>query len=176
MFVPGVCCLTGAQPSPIYCNYKINKIKKIISLIAAMDKKRVIGKDNKLPWKLSSDLKRFKKLTSGKPVIMGRKTFESIGKPLSNRINIIITRDKNYRKENCVSVHSADEALEAAKGADEVMVIGGEQVFREFLPKAGKMYLTFIDKNFEGDAYFPEFDENEWEEIKREEYEENGLN
>lgn len=140
----------------------------IVSLIAAMGRNRVIGKDNSLPWKLPEDMKRFKEITSGKPVIMGRKTFESIGKPLPNRLNIIITRDKNYKAEGCVVVHSLGQALKSAEGNEEAMVIGGEQIFREFLPKAGRMYLTLIDCDFEGDAHFPEYNENEWKEAKRE--------
>ena len=140
----------------------------IISLIAAMSRNRVIGKGNKLPWSIPADMKRFRELTLGKPVIMGRKTFESIGKPLPNRKNIIITNDKNYRAEDCFVVHSVDESLKAAKGSEEVMIIGGEQIFREFLPKANKMYLTFIDKDFEGDAYFPEYKKKEWKETKKE--------
>ena len=147
----------------------------IISLIAAMDRNNVIGKGNKLPWKLSADLKRFKELTLGKPVIMGRKTFESIGKPLPNRINIVITRDKNYKANGCIAANSAEEALKAASGNQEVMVIGGEQVFKEFLPMAGKMYLTFIDENFEGDAYFPEYNKTEWKEARRENRKDNSL-
>src|SRR3989338_4888563 len=109
---------------------KNNKIlKMIISLIAAVGKNNIIGIDNKLPWKLSADLKRFKTITSGKPVVMGRKTFESIGKPLPNRTNIIITRDKNYKADGCVVVHSAEEALKAAEDANEIMVIGGSQIY-----------------------------------------------
>jgi len=145
----------------------------IISLIAAVGRKNVIGKDNALPWKLSADLKRFRKITSGKPVIMGRKTFESIGKPLPNRKNIIITRDINYKAEGCIVVHTVEEALNAAKGSIEVMIIGGQQIFQEFLPKANMMYLTFIDDDFEGDAYFPEFDMKEWKETFREEHKPN---
>ena len=129
----------------------------IISLIAAVGKNNVIGTDNKLPWKLSADLKRFKAITSGKPVAMGRKTFESIGKPLPNRTNIIITRDKNYKADGCVVVHSAEEALNAAKGNAEIMIIGGEQIFKEFLPIANKLYLTYINYDFEGDILFHEF-------------------
>ncbi len=147
----------------------------IISLIAAIGRDRVIGKGNTLPWKLSADLKRFKQITSGKPVIMGRKTFESIGKPLPNRINIIITRDEKYKAEGCVVAHSAEEALEDAHGNNEAMIIGGSQIFKEFMAKANKMYLTFIDADFEGDAYFPEYNKNEWKEIHKEEYNNNGL-
>lgn len=139
----------------------------IVSLIAAMGRNRVIGKDNFLPWKLPEDMKRFKEITSGKPVIMGRKTFESIGKPLPNRLNIIITHDKNYKAEGCAVAHSLGQALKSAEGNEEAMVIGGEQIFREFLPKADRMYLTLIDCDFEGDAHFPEYNENEWKEVKR---------
>ena len=106
---------------------------------------------------------------------MGRKTFDSIGRPLPNRTNIIITRDKNYKADGCVVVHSAEWALDVAKGNEEIMIIGGEQIYREFLTKANKMYLTIIEKDFEGDAYFPEYDKNEWKEVHREEHENNGL-
>ena len=147
----------------------------IISLIAAMSRNRVIGKNNKLPWKLSADLKRFKGITSGKPVIMGRKTFESIGRPLPDRTNIIITRDKNYKAEGCAVAYSATEALKEASKSNEVMIIGGEQIFKEFLPIANRMYLTLIDEDFEGDAYFPEYDVNEWKEVSREEHSDNSL-
>ncbi|MBI2651863.1 type 3 dihydrofolate reductase [Candidatus Woesearchaeota archaeon] len=139
----------------------------IISLIAAMGKNRIIGKNNSLPWRLPEDMKRFKQLTLGKPVVMGRKTFESIGKPLPNRTNIIITHDKNYKAEGCIIVHSVKEALKTAEGNKEVMIIGGEKIFREFLPIADRMYLTFIDEDFEGDAYFPEYDKEEWKEVRK---------
>lgn len=147
----------------------------IISLIAALGKNRIIGNDNSIPWKLPADMKRFRELTTGKPVIMGRKTFESIGRPLPNRTNIVITTDKNYIADGCIVVHSVDEALKAAKG-NEIMIIGGAQIYRQFLPIANKMYLTFIDKNFEGDSYFPEYNKHEWKETSREEHaDENGL-
>ena len=147
---------------------------QIISLIAALGKNNVIGVDNKLPWKLSADLKRFKAITSGKPVIMGRKTFESIGRPLPNRTNIIITRDKNYRAEGCIAVHDLDGALKAA-GDGEIMVIGGAQIYAEFLPRAHRMYLTIIEKEFDGDAYFPEYNDHEWKIIHKEDHEDDGL-
>ena len=142
----------------------------IISLIAAMGKNRIIGKNNSLPWKLPEDMKRFRELTQGKPVVMGRKTFESIGKLLPNRKNIIITHDKNYKIKDCVVVNSINSALKAAKGSKEIMIIGGEQIFREFLPMANKMHLTIIEEDFDGDAYFPEYNKNEWKEVKREEH------
>ena len=148
----------------------------IISFIAAMGKNRVIGKDNSLPWKLPADMKHFHDLTVGKPIIMGRKTFESIGKPLPNRTNIIITRDQNYKAEGCIVVHSADEALKAAGNVEEIMVIGGSQIYKEFLPKANKMYLTFIDAEFEGDAYFLEYKIEEWKETSYEEHERDAEN
>lgn len=140
----------------------------IISLIAAIGRNNVIGKDNSLPWILPEDMKRFKELTFGKPVIMGRKTFESIGKPLPNRKNIILTKERNFKADGCVAVHSVNEAINAAKESKELMVIGGAQIYKEFLPTANKMYLTFIDEDFEGDAYFPEFDRKEWKEVSRE--------
>lgn len=146
------------------------KIKMIISIIVAMDKNRVIGKDNKMPWHLSSDLKRFKQLTMGKPIIMGRKTFESIGKPLPGRINIILTKDANYKQEGCIVVHSVDEALKFCEGNNEVMVIGGAKVYMLFLPMTKKIYLTLVDGEYEGDTYFPEIDMKKWEEVRIEEH------
>ena len=140
---------------------KFKKMHQTISLIAAVGKNLVIGNENKLIWKIPNDLKRFRELTSGKSVIMGRKTFESIGKPLPNRKNIIITRDKNYSAQGCIVVHSAKEAINFA-GEGEVMVIGGAQIYKLFLPTASKMYLTLVDKNFDGDAYFPRWKDSEW--------------
>lgn len=142
----------------------------IISLIAAMGRNRVIGKDNALPWRLPADMKRFKNLTLGKPIIMGRKTFESIGRPLPGRTNIIITRDKDFHAQGCVILHSLDEAITSADGAEELMVIGGSSVFQQFLPYAKRIYLTIIDEDIEGDVFFPEFDKNEWHERERIEY------
>ena|SRR3989338_6130186 len=142
----------------------------IISLIVAIGKNNVIGNKNSLPWSLPADMKHFKELTSGKPIVMGRKTFESIGKPLPNRKNIIITRDRDYKAEGCIVVHSLNESLKAAKGNQEVMVIGGSQVYKEFLPKVDKMYLTLIDADFDGDVYFPKYDIKEWEEESYEEH------
>lgn len=138
-----------------------------ISLIAAMGKNKVIGKNNSLPWHLPADMKRFRELTRNKPIIMGRKTYESIGRPLPDRKNIIITKDKSYRAEGCIIAHSINEALSSAEGADEVMIIGGANVYRQFLPIADKIYLTIIGKDFEGDAYFPQYG-NEWREVKKE--------
>ena len=142
----------------------------IISLIAAMDRNRVIGRANALPWSMPADLKHFRDLTRRKPVIMGRKTFESIGRPLPDRVNIIITRDPAYQAPGCVIVHTADEALKAAGNAEEVMIIGGGEIFSMFLSQTHRMYLTRIDADCKGDARFPEFPENEWATVSEEEH------
>ena len=142
----------------------------IISLIVAMGRNRVIGKDNALPWKLPADMKRFREITTGKPVIMGRKTFESIGHALPKRTNIVMTRDADFRTDGCIVVHSPEDALHAAMGAEEAVVIGGSSVFEQFLPKIGRMYLTIINEDFEGQSLFPEFDMDEWYEVERREF------
>ncbi|MBI4033078.1 MAG: type 3 dihydrofolate reductase [Candidatus Blackburnbacteria bacterium] len=144
-----------------------------ISLIAALGRNRVIGKNNRLPWKLPADLKHFHDLTVGKTVVMGRRTFESIGRVLPNRINIVITSDKGYPAPGCKIVHSVDEALKAFGEDEEVMIIGGASIYEQFLPLATRMYLTQIDEDFEGDAYFPMFDPEEWVETEREEKRDN---
>ena len=142
----------------------------IISLIAAMAKNRVIGKGNKLPWDLPADMQHFRDLTHGKPVIMGRKTFESIGHPLPKRPNIILTRESEYHAEGCTIVHSSEEALAAAGNAPEIMILGGTNVFEQFLATANRIYLTIIDHEFEGDIYFPKFDETIWKVTSQEEH------
>ena len=146
----------------------------MISLIVAHDENRVIGFNNAMPWHLPGDLAYFKKTTMGKPMIMGRKTFESIGKALPGRTNIIITRDPNYQKEGIVVVHSLDEALEVAKKENkEIMIIGGEQIFRLALPIADILYVTKIQHVYQGDTYFPEYG-TEWKKISEsEEFETN---
>ena len=141
-----------------------------LSLIAAMADNRVIGRDNKLPWRLSADLKHFKALTLGKPVLMGRRTFDSIGRPLPGRHNIVITRDPDYRAEGCSVVHSLEEALQAASDSDEIMVIGGAQLYEQLLARADRLYLTLVHAEVEGDARFPEFDSGEWQEASREDF------
>ena len=141
-----------------------------ISFVVAMGRNKVIGRNNSLPWNMPADMKHFKKLTLGKPIIMGRKTYETIGKPLPNRKNIIITRDQDYKAEGCIVAHSIEESLQSAENAEEVMVIGGAQIYKEFLPKANRIYLTIIDHDFEGDTHFPEYNEEEWQEIEREEH------
>jgi dihydrofolate reductase len=142
----------------------------MISIIAAISKNRVIGNKNKLPWKLPADMQHFVSITKGKPVIMGRKTFESLGKPLPNRINIVLTSDKNYHQDGCVVVHDINGALNAAKEHGEVMVIGGAAIYEQFLPLAGRMYLTLIEGEFEGDAFFPHFNASEWFELESQQH------
>jgi dihydrofolate reductase len=133
-----------------------------ISIIAAIDENNVLGKDNKLIWHLPADLQHFKELTSGHHIIMGRKTWESIGKkPLPNRTSIVITRDKNYKAEGCMLVHSLDEALAAVKNDEEVFVIGGAEIYKQAMEKATKMYITRVHHAFQGDTFFPEIGK-EW--------------
>ena len=165
----------GASKRPLYTSVRV-RTKMIISLIAAMGKNKVIGNKGKLPWNLPADMKYFRDKTRGKPVIMGRKTHESIGKPLPKRLNIIVTHDNEYKAEGCVVVHSADEALKAAGNVEEVMIIGGSQIYKEFLPKANRLYLTKIDSEFEGDTYFPEYKIEEWKEVSYEEHEKDAEN
>jgi len=140
----------------------------IISLISAMGKNRVIGINNRLPWKLPADMKWFREQTMGKPIVMGRKTFESFGaKPLPGRTNIIITHDTNYTANDCVIVHSIDDAIKAANSADEIMVIGGSSFYEQMLTRTDRMYLTYIHHEFEGDSWFPDYNPEKWQEIKR---------
>jgi len=142
----------------------------IISIIAAMDHNRLIGSENQLPWHLPADLKYFKKITTGKPILMGRKTHESIGKPLPGRLNIIITKNKQYSALGCKVAHSIEDALSMADNHPEVMVIGGSSLYKQMLPRAQRMYLTQIQGDtFTGDAYFPEWNKSEWYEIERDE-------
>lgn len=136
-----------------------------ISLIGAMGERRVIGAGGKIPWHLPADFKHFKEITTGHPVIMGRKTFESIGRALPGRTNIIITRDAAYHADGVVVVASPEAALAAARGAegaDEAFVLGGGEVYKLFLEQADKVYLTEVLGSFEGDAFFPELDGEEW--------------
>lgn len=130
----------------------------MISIIVAMSQNRVIGREGELPWHLPEDLKRFKKITLGHPVIMGRKTFLSIGKPLPGRENIVVSRNASYQHEGISVVPSLDAAVSCHPEAEELFVIGGAQLFAEALPKTQKIYLTLIDDEFEGDAFFPEVD------------------
>lgn len=128
-----------------------------ISIICAMDEKRGIGKDNKLLWDIPADLKRFRAITSGHPIIMGRKTFESIGRILPNRTNIIITHNSSFIIPGAVVVHSLEEALRQAQGDDEIFVIGGGQIFQQALPLASRLYLTIVEGDFGADTFFPDY-------------------
>lgn len=140
----------------------------IISLIWAMADNRVIGIENRLPWKLPADMQWFRKQTMGKPIVMGRKTFESFGaRPLPGRTNIVITHDQAYQTEGAIVVHSIDEALQAAGDAEEVMIIGGASFYAQMLPRADRLYVTLVHSKFEGDACFPEVDFATWREVER---------
>ncbi len=140
-----------------------------ISLIAAVAENGVIGREGGLPWRIPEDLKFFKATTLGKPVIMGRKTYQSIGKPLPGRLNIILTRDPAWHAAGVSVAHDLETALRIAQdtGADEAMIIGGADIYEMALPRAGRIYLTRIEREFEGDAMFPLLDPNEWVETAR---------
>lgn len=146
----------------------------IIALVVAIGENGAIGKDGNLPWRLSSDLKFFRKVTLGKPVIMGRRTYESLGRLLDQRVNIILTRQTDYTVPGAIVAHSLGKALAAGAGAaeqgkaGEVAVIGGADVFREVLPFARRIYLTEVKARPEADTWFPEFDKAEWREVSRE--------
>ncbi len=140
-----------------------------ISLIVAMASNRVIGLNNKMPWHLSADLKKFKKITMGSPVLMGRKTHESIGKPLPGRTNIIVSRNPEYRQDGCLVFNDLKTALKkACESADEIFVIGGSDLYEAILPITDAIYLTVINREFQGDTFFPELDLNDWSEVARE--------
>ena len=138
--------------------------------IAAMDKNRVIGIDNDLPWRLPDDLKSFKKMTLHRPIIMGRKTYESIGRPLPRRTNIILTRSQSYRADGCIVVHTVDAALESAQEHlgehSEIIIGGGAVIYKLFLPHLTKMVLTHVDCELDGDTWFPKFSANQWEAVE----------
>ncbi|MCQ1061065.1 type 3 dihydrofolate reductase [Photobacterium sp. DNB23_23_1] len=140
-----------------------------ISMVAAMAKARIIGKDNAMPWHLPADFTWFKKVTMGKPVVMGRKTFESIGRPLPGRHNIVISRNADYQAEGVTVVADINAAKQAAGDVDELMVIGGGSIYAACLEEADRLYLTFIDLDVEGDTQFPDWGEN-WQEVHCESY------
>jgi len=138
----------------------LNK-KMDISIIVSMDKNKVIGKGSRIPWMLPADREYFKKVTMGHVVLMGRKTYESIGKPLDKRINVIMTRNVDYFPKGCIVVHSAEEVLVKFKNR-KLFVIGGGEIYKQFLPFANRLYVTLIDHEFEGDTYFSEIDSRVW--------------
>lgn len=139
-----------------------------LSLIVATDFNRLIGRGNAMPWHLPADLAHFKRVTMGRPVIMGRRTFESIGRPLPGRTNIVLSRDPAFAAEGCIVVRGLDEAIARAGDIDEVFVIGGAMLYEEALPRADRLYLTIVEHEFEGDAWFPDWRSEEWREVARE--------
>lgn len=144
----------------------------MITVIAAIAENNALGKNNDLIWHLPADLKRFKTVTTGNYILMGRNTFESIGKPLPNRTTIIITRNKNYLKDGCLIAHSLEEALEMAKKQEQIFIIGGAQIYKETLAKdlADQLDITLVHKEFDADVYFPIIDKKLWKETKREDF------
>ena len=144
----------------------------MITVIAAIATNNALGKDNDLIWHLPADLKRFKKVTTGHYILMGRNTFESIGRPLPNRTTIIITRNKDYFKEGCLIAHSLEQAVEMSKEEGQVFIIGGAQIYKETIAKnlAQQLDITLVHKDFEADVYFPEIDTKIWKEVARENF------
>ncbi|MFL6558198.1 MAG: dihydrofolate reductase [Bacillus sp. (in: firmicutes)] len=141
----------------------------MISFIVAMDENRVIGKENQLPWHLPEDLKFFKRVTMGHPIAMGRKTHESIGRVLPGRENIVITRQSEYRSEDCTTFTSVEDFVKYCQQQnDEIFVIGGAEIFNETFTFADRLYITLIHDEFSGDTFFPEFDPNEWDLVSNE--------
>lgn len=141
-----------------------------IAIIVAADENGVIGRDNRLPWRLPADLRHFREITLGKPVVMGRRTYESIGKPLVGRHNIVLTRQPGTVIEGCTVVHSLDGAIDAAGDAAELMIIGGAAIYRESLGLVNRIYLTRVHTAVEGDTWFPDIDYGEWIETSIEEH------
>ena len=140
----------------------------MISLIVAAAENGVIGRQGELPWRLSDDLRRFKSITMGKPIVMGRKTWESIGRPLPGRQNIVITRQADFIADGCDVVSSVEEAIRAAGDAQEIMIIGGSQIYELFLPHAARLYLTRVHADVEGDARLPEISLDDWRLVSEE--------
>lgn len=137
-----------------------------INAIVAMSDNRVIGRHNQLLWHLPADMRHFKKLTMDKPILMGRKTWQSIGRALPGRCNVVITRELNFQACGCVVANSIDTALAAVSYSDEIFVIGGGILYEQMLPQVDRLYLTIVHHQFDGDAYFPELDMNEWIELE----------
>jgi len=153
-----------------------------LSLICAMDENMVIGNNNRLPWHLPEDLKYFKRTTMGKCIIMGRKTFESIGRPLPGRTNIIVTRSRDYEVDNARVVDSLADAIELAEnvsfidGTDEAFIIGGAELYKHALPYVDRMHLTMVHAEVDGDTFFPDFAVEEWQEVSKEYFEADEFN
>jgi dihydrofolate reductase len=136
-----------------------------LALVVAMAQNGVIGRDNGLPWRLPEDLRRFKATTMGKPLLMGRRTFESIGRPLPGRTNLVLTRHRDWRAAGTTAVNSVEEALTVAGAAPELMVIGGAEVYRLVMPFARRIYMTHVHADVPGDTYFPDFDPTQWADV-----------
>lgn len=140
-----------------------------LSIIAAMDRNQLIGNQGDMPWSLPADLQHFKKITMGSPIIMGRKTFESLARPLPGRTNIVMTKNKNYSAEGCLIFHSEAEIFKKFLNTEkEAFIIGGEEIYKLFLPYSNKLYLTMIENEFSGDTYFPDIDWQNWEKVSEE--------
>jgi dihydrofolate reductase len=137
----------------------------LISLIVAMAQNGVIGRGSALPWRLPADLKHFKELTLGKPILMGRKTYESIGRPLPGRANLVLTRDPDWHAAGVIAVHSVEEALRQTRTCDELVAIGGAEIYRLLLPLARRIYMTHVHADIAGDTYFPAFDPAQWDDL-----------
>ena len=140
----------------------------LVSLIAAVARDGTIGANNSIPWRIPGEQKYFRAVTTGHPIIMGRKTHESIGRPLPDRRNIVVTRNPGFRAAGCEVFTSLEQALAACQGVDEVFVIGGGELYRESLPRADRLYLTEIHADFAGDTHFPDFDRTQWTSVSRE--------
>jgi dihydrofolate reductase len=146
----------------------MNQDKPVISIIVAMAENRVIGNDNALPWHLPADLKHFKAMTIGKPIIMGRKTWESLPGKLPERLHIVVSSNPDYEAEGCLVVSSMDQALSAAGDVPEVMIVGGATLYAQALPLADRIYLTLVETQVDGDTLFPEYDPKQWQELSHE--------
>ncbi|MGC6284280.1 MAG: dihydrofolate reductase [Polaribacter sp.] len=150
----------------------------MVTIIAAIGLNNALGKDNDLIWHLPADLKRFKKTTTGFPIIMGRKTYESIGRPLPNRTNIIVTRNADYHQDGCIVKSSLEEAVESVANEEHAFIIGGAQIYNQAIEQglADRLDITLVQESFEADVYFPEFDKMEWELISREDFDKDEKN
>jgi dihydrofolate reductase len=144
-----------------------------IAIIAAMSRNRVIGRGGATPWHIPADLRRFRELTLGHTVIMGRRTFESIGRPLAGRSNVVVTGQKNYSREDTLVVHSLEEAIASSTRENELFICGGSEIYRQALPLCSKIYLTVVDLDIEGDRYFPPVPIDDFREVSREAISEN---
>ncbi|WP_262691154.1 dihydrofolate reductase [Kordiimonas aestuarii] len=142
----------------------------MISMIVAMAENRAIGKGNALPWHLPADLKHFKSVTMGKPMIMGRKTFDSIGRPLPGRRTIVVTRDAGWHRDGVDVAYTLERAIELAETVNEVMIVGGAQIYQQALPHADRLYVTEVSIEADGDAFFPAFSKEDWQETDRQDF------